>query len=148
MSDTILFMMADVTRLMRRRFDERARTLGVTRPQWKLLLSLSREQGLNQGALAERMDVEPITLCRMVDRMEESGLLERRRDPADRRAWRVHLTPRSRIMIDRLREGVAQLEQDMLAGLDDSAREQFSQVMDMIRANLAQPLDTELADHG
>ena len=62
----------------------------------------------------------------MVDRMEESGLLERRRDPADRRAWRVHLTPRSRIMIDRLREGVAQLEQDMLAGLDDSAREQFS----------------------
>ena len=148
MIHSYIYQMGDSSRLLRRAFDARMRQLGVTGPQARLLLELSKAEGENQGHYAERLEVEPITLCRMVDRMEESGLLERRRDPADRRAWRVHLTPRSRIMNDRLREGVAQLEQDMLAGLDDSAREQFSQVMDMIRANLAQPLDTELADHG
>ena len=84
MKDSIGFLISDVSRLLRRRFDERARLIGVTRPQWRALTALSRQEGMQQGALAELLEVEPITLCRMVDRLEEAGLVERRRDPADR----------------------------------------------------------------
>jgi hypothetical protein len=81
MSDSIGFLISDVSRLMRRRFDERARTIGVTRPQWRALTALSRHEGINQGQLADLLEVEPITLCRMVDRLEDAGHVERRRDP-------------------------------------------------------------------
>ena len=64
---------------------------------------LSRNEGINQGGLAELLEVEPITLCRMVDRLEEAGLVERRRDPADRRAWQLFLTDKSRPLLDELR---------------------------------------------
>ena len=136
------------SRLLRRAFDARVRQLGVTGPQARLLLELSKAEGENQGHYAERLEVEPITLCRMVDRMEETGLLERRRDPADRRAWRVHLTERSNVMIDQLRDCVARLEEDMLAGLDQAGRDQFTTMMEMIRSNLSQPLDLGIASHG
>ena len=92
------------------------------------LTAVAVTEGENQGYYAERLDVEPITLCRMVDRMEEAGLLERRRDPADRRAWQVHLTERSRPMIERLREklsneSVADRIARMVAQLERAAGE-------------------------
>lgn len=148
MTHSYIYLMGDNSRQLRRAFDARMRQLGVTGPQARLLLELSKAEGENQGHYAEQLEVEPITLCRMVDRMEESGLLERRRDPADRRAWRVHLTQRSRIMIDRLRASVARLEEDMLAGMDEPARIQFGQAMETIRNNLALPLEPEAANHG
>ena len=101
MSDSLGFLISDVSRLMRRRFDERARQLGATRAQWRTLTMLSRNEGLNQGALADLLEVEPITLCRMIDRLEESGLVERRRDPADRRAWQLFLTEKSQAVAGR-----------------------------------------------
>src|ERR1700755_3539395 len=103
MSDSLGFLISDVSRLMRRRFDERARQLGATRAQWRTLTMLSRNEGTNQGALAELLEVEPITLCRMIDRLEESGLVGRRRDPADRRAWQLFLTEKSTPMLADLR---------------------------------------------
>ena len=96
MTDTLGFLIADVSRLIRRRFDERARLIGATRAQWRTLVVLSRHEGINQGGLAELLEVEPITLCRMIDRLEEAGLVERRRDPGDRRAWRIYLTDKAR----------------------------------------------------
>jgi DNA-binding MarR family transcriptional regulator len=94
MSDSLGFLISDVSRLMRRRFDERARLIGVTRAQWRTLTTLSRHEGINQGGMADLLEVEPITLCRMIDRLEEANLVERRRDPGDRRAWLIFLTPR------------------------------------------------------
>src|SRR4051812_43636125 len=79
MTDALGFLMSDVSRLMRRRFDERARKSGATGPQWRTLKILERHEGLNQGQLAELLEVEPITCCRMIDRLEESGFVERRR---------------------------------------------------------------------
>ncbi|GGZ96814.1 hypothetical protein GCM10011617_16770 [Novosphingobium arvoryzae] len=130
------YLISDSSRLLRRAFDNRVRTLGVTGPQARLLLVLSVTEGENQGYYAERLDVEPITLCRMVDRMEEAGLLERRRDPADRRAWQVHLTERSRPMIERLRECVEQLNDDMQAGLDANQRSLLADALERVRMNL------------
>ncbi|MFD2578982.1 MarR family winged helix-turn-helix transcriptional regulator [Novosphingobium colocasiae] len=85
-------MLGQITRLIRRSFDVRARKIGVTRAQWQVLYHLREHPGVKQSGLAELLEVEPITAGRMIDRMEEAGLVERRPDPADRRAWRLHLT--------------------------------------------------------
>ena len=111
------YLLSDSARLLRRAFDARVRALGMTSRQARLLLILHVTEGENQGYYAELLEVEPISLTRMVDRMEEAGLIERRRDPADRRAWRLFLTDRSRCVIDQVRDSLTGLEDEMLAGL-------------------------------
>jgi MarR family transcriptional regulator for hemolysin len=88
------FLLHDIARLMRKIFDQRARSLGLSRAQWQLLVHLSRHEGINQSGLAEILEIENITLGRLVDRMEEAGWVERRADPGDRRA-RLLFTRRS-----------------------------------------------------
>ena len=136
MSDSLGFLISDVSRLMRRRFDERARALGATRAQWRTLTMLSRNEGLHQGALAELLEVEPITLCRMIDRLEESGMVARRRDPADRRAWRLFLTDKSKPVLAELRATADAMFEQVLGGLDTSARAALDGALNLIRANL------------
>ena len=92
MTDSLGFLLSDVSRLMRRRFDERARQVGATRAQWRTLVTLSRNEGLNQGALADLLEVEPITLCRMVDRLVSRGLVSKESDTGDGRGTFVCLT--------------------------------------------------------
>ncbi|QDZ07688.1 MarR family transcriptional regulator [Sphingomonas panacisoli] len=136
MSDSLGFLISDVSRLMRRRFDERARQVGATRAQWRTLTTLSRNEGINQGALADLLEVEPITLCRMIDRLEESALVERRRDPADRRAWQLFLTDKSKPILDDLRALADDLFDQMLLGMDEQSRDALVSALDLIRANL------------
>ena len=133
MSDSLGFLISDVSRLMRRRFDERAREVGATRAQWR---TLSRNEGLNQGALADLLEVEPITLCRMIDRLEESGLVERRRDPADRRAWQLFLTDKSKPILAELRAMADELFQQVLSGMSEPDRAQLGKLLNLMRANL------------
>jgi DNA-binding MarR family transcriptional regulator len=135
MMDTLPYLLSDSARLLRRAFDARVRELGMTSPQARLLLILSGTEGENQGYYAERLEVEPISLTRMIDRMEESGLIERRRDPADRRAWRLHQTERSRQVIDQVRASLAGLEEEMLDGLDKTQRATLTQLLETIRMN-------------
>ncbi len=149
MSDSLGFLISDVSRLMRRRFDERARLVGATRAQWRTLTTLSRNEGLNQGALADLLEVEPITLCRMIDRLEESGLVERRRDPADRRAWQLFLTDKSTPILADLRAMADELFDQMLLGVDEPSRDALVGALDIIRANLLSlpaPRTTEAAN--
>ena len=148
MTDTIGFLLSDVARLMRRRFDERARAIGVTRAQWRTLGVLARNEGANQGQLAELLEVEPITLCRMIDRLAEAGHVERRRDPADRRAWNIYLTDTSRPLIDRLHVLADELMAEALDGLDDATRAALTRSIDRIRANLTAPDLKERSAHG
>jgi DNA-binding MarR family transcriptional regulator len=143
MSDSLGFLISDVSRLMRRRFDERAREVGATRAQWRTLTTLSRNEGLNQGALADLLEVEPITLCRMIDRLEEAGLVERRRDDADRRAWRIHLTAAAAPVIAKLEAMGDRFNADILAGISDGDRETTLRVLARVRHNLDQ-IDQEL----
>lgn len=150
MSDSLGFLISDVSRLMRRRFDERAREVGATRAQWRTLTTLSRHEGLNQGALADLLEVEPITLCRMIDRLEESGLVERRRDPADRRAWQLFLTDKSKPILAELRRMADDLFVQVLSGMGESERTALGKSLEHIRANLLtlpSPRTTETA-HG
>jgi DNA-binding MarR family transcriptional regulator len=98
----LAFVISDIARLFRRRFDERTRSFGITGPQMRALVQIMRFPGINQGALADRLDVEPITTCRMVDRLEQAGLVERRRDPQDRRAWQLFVTAAAEPLADQL----------------------------------------------
>src|SRR3954468_2924791 len=90
--ETLPFEIAETAHTLRRAFDRRAAGLGPTRAQWKVLIRLTRTPGLRQVDLAETLDIEPISLCRIIDRMQEAGLVERTRDPDDRRAWRLDVS--------------------------------------------------------
>jgi len=109
------FVLHDVARLMRNRFDQRARDWGMTRAQCVTLIKLECRPGLSQTELAAILEVEPITVARLIDRLEASGMVERRPDPTDRRMHRLHLLPASKPIlaeIDKYREaGVAQLRE-------------------------------------
>lgn len=136
MSDDLGFVLGDAARLLRRSFDERARTVGVTRPQWRVLALLKRFDGSTQVNLADMLDVEPITLGRMVDRLQDAGLVERRADPNDRRAWRLHLTEAGQQRSETLRPLASSLFKDALVGLDEKQRGELEAMLNIIRANL------------
>jgi DNA-binding MarR family transcriptional regulator len=89
----LLFLLHDVGRLLRVDADKRARAHDMTRAQWGILLWLERQPGISQKELAELLEVEPISVARLVDRLEIRGMVERRPDPKDRRIWRLHLCP-------------------------------------------------------
>ena len=142
MSDDIGFLLGDAARLLRRSFDERARALGVTRPQWRVLALLKRFDGSTQVNMADMLDVEPITLGRMVDRLQEAGLVERRADPNDRRAWRLHLTAKGGVKIKDLQPTAKALFVDALDGIDKDKQAELEAVLNIIRANLTRkPLE-------
>lgn len=142
------YLLADNSRLARWAFDQQVREIGVTGPQARLLLMLERTPGQNQGCYAERLEVEPITLCRMVDRLEEAGLVERRRDPGDRRAWHLYLTEKSRRIVEQLQHAVDRLVEDMLDGLDQAERAEFGRLLSTIGSNLSARRDTARAGNG
>jgi len=136
MDENIGLALKEVTQLMRRRFDERAREKGATRAQWLALKMINQSEGINQGRLADFLEVEPITACRMIDRLEEAGMVERRRDPADRRAWQLFLTEKSRPVIDDLRIVGNEVFEQAFEGLSREQRDQLYAMLDTIRTNL------------
>jgi DNA-binding MarR family transcriptional regulator len=132
----IAFVISDVARLYRRRFDERTRSFRITGPQMRALVAIMRFPGINQGSLADRLDVEPITTCRMVDRLEQAGLVERRRDPQDRRAWQLFLTDAAEPITTELQSIGESVLADSLRGIDPAARDAAIAVLGRIRDNL------------
>ena len=143
MSDSLGVLLSNSARLLRRRFDERARSLGVSRAQWQVLFALSRNEGINQAGLAEALDVETITVGRMVDRLEEAGLVERRADPADRRAWRLHLTARAHPLLTQLRVVAEGVMAETLAGLGPEGEAQLAAMLTVVRGNLQRRAESE-----
>lgn len=143
MDENIGTLLAQVSRLLRRSFDERARCIGVTRPQWQVLSLLKIHAGSNQGALAELLEVEPITLGRMIDRLQEAELVERRADPADRRAWRIFLTEKGEGLLDQLRPFGRETLTLALDGVNAGDREQFMATLTRVRANLSRKAQAE-----
>ena len=96
----VAFNINDVARLLKTYADQRARDFGMTRAQWAVLARVERSEGLKQCELADTLDLQPITLTRLIDRLCDGGLIERRSDPDDRRAKRLYLTPAARPVLD------------------------------------------------
>src|SRR6476469_3622895 len=116
--ETLPFEIGETAHALRKAFDRRAVGMGVTRAQWKVLFKLSRLPGLRQIELADMLDIEPITLSRIVDRLEEAGLVERAADPADRRAWRLNVTAKAQPLIEKLHALAAELSAEAFGGID------------------------------
>jgi MarR family transcriptional regulator for hemolysin len=133
--ETLPFEIGETAHALRKAFDRLAVGLGVTRAQWKVLFKLTRTPGLRQVELADMLDLEPITLCRIVDRLEEAGLVERTRDREDRRAWRLHVTAGARPLIDKLQAVGAELVEQAFAGIDRADVELTREVLARIREN-------------
>lgn len=129
-------VLGQVARLMRRAFDERAREIGVTRPQWQVLSVLLRYEGIKQGGLADILEVEPITAGRMIDRMQDASLVERRNDPADRRAWRLYLTDRGREIIERLQPLALETSDEALRGVPEEDKAHLLRTLERMLENL------------
>lgn len=122
---------------MRRRFDERANELGLTRAQWSVLFRLARNEGVNQKTLAQLVDVEPMTLTRIVDRLERSECVERRADPYDRRAYRLYLTDKARPLLEKLQSMASETRADALRGIPPDEMQRLTSVLETIKGNLA-----------
>lgn len=135
--ENFAFEVAETARVFRRAFDRRAAALGVTRAQWRVLAWLARESGMRQVDLADRLDIEPITLCRMVDRLADAALVERRKDERDRRAWRLHLTAKAHPVVDKLRALADELLDEALDGVSPARRAETLETLARIRANLS-----------
>ena len=130
------FLLNDVARLLRTFADQRARQFGMTRAQWAVLVRLEHSEGLKQSELAELLDLQPITLTRLVDRLCASGLIERRADPSDRRAKRLYLTAQARPLMDRLAELGGDMMETVLVGFDPATIERMIGELSRARENL------------
>jgi len=117
-SRDLLYLLHDTARLLRVEADKRARATGMTRAQWVLLLRVRDRPGLSQKELSELLEVEPITVARLVDRLEGRGMVERRADPRDRRIWRLHLRPAADPVLKEIEVQRLALRELISAGLD------------------------------
>lgn len=133
----LAWQIAETSHAMRRFYDRRVAQLGVTRAQWRVIAILGHNPGMKQVELADRLDVEPISTCRIIDRLEEAGLVERQRDPADRRAWRLALTPKAEPIRARLSELAEEMSLEAFAGLSAAEIDTMGAALARVRDNIA-----------
>lgn len=145
MEENPAFLMADAARLFRKAFNARARELGLTGQQWRVLVVIRRNPGIRQSVAADMLEVEPITLSRMVDRLSDAGMVERRADPGDRRAWSLFLTAAAEPLMDRMRAMAEELTGNALDGFSAAERSQLTRLVERYRANLSRRTEN-LAD--
>lgn len=115
----LLFLLHDVARLLRVDADKRASCHGMTRAQWAILIWLERQPGISQKELAELLEVEPMTVARLIDRLQARGMVERRPDPKDRRIWRLHLLPPAHATLREIECQRREMVRMISAGIDD-----------------------------
>lgn len=130
------FLISDVGRSLRTVVDQRARRIGMTRAQWALLYHIERTKGARQVDLASLMELEPMTVARLIDRLEKAGVVERRADPADRRANRIYLTKKAGPVLERLRRIGDELMAEVLAPFDPAEREKLHALLSILKTNL------------
>lgn len=142
------FLLHDIARMMRKNFTRRVQTLGLTQTQWQALAHLSRNEGIHQVALAEILEIQPITLARLVDRLEAAGWVERRPDPGDRRAFQLYLTERAKPLLARMWDTATEIRKEAMAGLSAAAQGQMIEALCTIKWNLMHMDKTAVDDGG
>jgi MarR family transcriptional regulator for hemolysin len=130
------FLLHDAARLLKKRFEQHARGTGLTRSQWQVLARLDQNDGIHQGRLADLLDIEPITLGRIVDKLQALGLIERRPHPTDRRIWLLHLTAAAPPKLAQLRKLGDITRGEALAGISDADKDHLLRTLRTLKANL------------
>ena len=134
---TIGYLIADLSRLFGRVFDRRAAHLGLTRVQWRALKRIHQSEGITQSELADLLDMEPIAVGRVIDRLQKAAFVERRSDPDDRRVWRLHLLPQSDAVMHDIEAVATSVREDCLAGIDPDELATAMKVLGQVRENLS-----------
>jgi DNA-binding MarR family transcriptional regulator len=151
-SPNISFVLHDVARLLRKRFEQRSRASGLTCAQWQVLAYLSLHEGIHQNRLADLIEIMPITLARLLDKMEARGFIERRPNPADRRAWLLYLTPQAHPLLEIMRSNGQRTRDEAFVGFSADAQRHLLQTLSLIKSNLleacAQPAVDRENVHG
>jgi DNA-binding MarR family transcriptional regulator len=129
----LLSNVVNLARLIRTEVDKRARAHGMTRAQWAILIRLDAQPGLLQKELAEILEVEPITVARLIDRLESRNMVERRPDPGDRRCWRLHLTDASRPLLSEIGVQLDDVARILLADISSDTLEIVAGALSQMR---------------
>lgn len=130
-------LIADIARLMRRNMNRRVQHLGLTSEQWRALFHLSRCEGINQATLADRLEVQPISLARILDKLQDSQLIERRPSPTDRRAFELFLTPTAQPMLEELSKYGREARNQALSGLSEDDQQLLAGLLETVKNNLS-----------
>ena len=144
-SPTLCFLLHDVARLLKKRLEQLFRGSGLTRSQWQVLAYLAQNEGINQKGLAELLEIEPITLGRIVDKLEAMGLVERHPHPTDRRTWLLHLVPAARPKLEQVRELGEVIRGEALAGVSEVDSQRLLTTLQALKANLTEACDAPIA---
>jgi DNA-binding MarR family transcriptional regulator len=131
------FLVTDIARHIRRLFDRRLSSHGLTQVQWRAILAISNRPGSSQKTIAEVLEIQPITLTRLMDRMAKGGWVERRADPADRRAVRVYLTAKAEPVLSVAAECSAEVIDKACTGLSKQQEEELLALLTIVKENLA-----------
>ena len=142
---TLGFLLHDVARLLRKRFEQNARGSGLTRSQWQVLAYLAQNEGINQSGLADLLEIEPITLGRIVDKLQTLALIKRHPHPSDRRVWLLHLTPAARSKLTQLRRLGDVTRGEALTGVPEADRERLLKTLQALKTNLMLACDAPAA---
>jgi DNA-binding MarR family transcriptional regulator len=134
--NSVGFLLHDVARLLRRNFNRRVQELGLTQTQWQLLAYLARQEGMRQAQIADLLEMQPISVARLVDRMEANGWIERRPDPEDRRAVNLFITAKAEPILEKMWEHAAIARGEALAGIPKADQDKLMEVLAQMRANL------------
>jgi DNA-binding MarR family transcriptional regulator len=138
MTPTIGFLLHDVARLLRKRFEQRAKGLGLTRSQWQTLAYLANNEGIHQAGLADILEIEPITLVRILDKLAERGLVERRQHPTDRRIWLLYMRDEARPLLEDMRSIGDATRGEALLSVAAEDRDRLYDTLTLMKSNLVQ----------
>jgi MarR family transcriptional regulator for hemolysin len=130
------YLVTDLTRLMRKQFDRRAIRFDLTRAQWRALKRVHHGEGITQNELAEFLEMEPIAVGRVIDRLQKAGFIERRADPRDRRVWRLHLLPKAHAVVDDMEQIASELLRQAQRGVSAAEMKSMMNVLARMKDNL------------
>jgi DNA-binding MarR family transcriptional regulator len=138
---------------LKKRLEQLFRGSGLTRSQWQVLTYLAQNEGINQKGLAELLEIEPITLGRIVDKLEAMGLIERHPHPTDRRTWLLHLVEAARPKLEQIRELGDVTHEEALAGVSEDDGQRLLKTLEAMKANLTEACEASItaqkrASHG
>ncbi|KQZ16659.1 MarR family transcriptional regulator [Mesorhizobium sp. Root552] len=136
-TDRLGFLIHDAARLMRKRFEARASNLGLSAAQWRLMVRVTKEEGVAQARLAELLEIEPISVSRLIDRMEEAGWIERRADASDRRVRMIFPTPKARQAYAQVKSLAGEVYEEALTGMSGEDRRILIQGLRTLVDNLS-----------
>jgi DNA-binding MarR family transcriptional regulator len=146
MPPTLGFVLHDVARLLRKRFERQAGKLNLTRSQWQVLAYVAYNPGIQQGALADILEVQPITLGRILDKLQADGLVERRHHATDRRIWLLHTTQAAQPVLEKMTQIGQASRADALAGIPEPERDRLMTLLSRMRSNLINACEAALAE--